>query len=146
MFGISATDLVLILVLAMVMFGPEKLPEYSRKAARLFVYFRDIANSAKTTLRTELGPEYADLELKDLHPKTFIAKQLREEVALIEDAKRELLDASNTLKDSAAEVKNATDLSALKAAAAGDSALAEPPSDAMALVAPVTSPFDPEAT
>ncbi|MDO5500718.1 MAG: sec-independent translocase, partial [Propionibacteriaceae bacterium] len=116
MFGISATDLVIILVLAMLMFGPEKLPEFSRKAARLFVYFRDIANNAKTTLATELGPEYADLELKDLHPKAFIAKQLREEVALIEDAKRELLEAQQTLKESAKDVKGAADLSDLEAA------------------------------
>ena len=55
MFGIDLTEFILIFVLAMIMFGPEKLPEYSRKAARLFVYFRDIANNAKTTLRTELG-------------------------------------------------------------------------------------------
>lgn len=146
MFGISATDLVIILVLAMLMFGPEKMPEYARKAARLFVYFRDIANNAKTTLRTELGPEYADLELRDLHPKTFIAKQLREEVALIEDAKRDLLEAQKTLKESAAEVKSATDLKGLKDAAAEDSALEEPPEDVAALAAVVTSPFDPEAT
>ncbi len=32
-FGIDAVDLVIILVLAVVMFGPEKLPQYSRKAA-----------------------------------------------------------------------------------------------------------------
>ena len=90
MFGIDAIDLVIILVLAVVMFGPERLPEYSRKAARIFVYLRDIANSAKGTLRTELGPEYSDLELRDLHPKAFIAKHMREEVALIDEAKREL--------------------------------------------------------
>ncbi|MBB1482285.1 Sec-independent protein translocase subunit TatB [Tessaracoccus sp. MC1865] len=146
MFGISATDLVIILVLAVLMFGPEKLPEYSRKAARLFVFFRDVANNAKTTLATELGPEYADLELRDLHPKAFIAKQLREEVALIEDAKRELLEAQDTLKSTATEVKSAANVNALKNAAADGSALDEPPADALALAGPVASPFDPEAT
>lgn len=146
MFGISGTEFLLILVLALIVFGPERLPEYSRKAARVFVYFRDIANNARTTLRTELGPEYADLELKDLNPKTFIAKQLREEVALIEDAKRELLDAKATLTDSAKLVKDTASLDSLKVAAAEDSALEEPPDDALALVGPLTSPFDPEAT
>lgn len=146
MFGIDLTEFILIFVLAMIMFGPEKLPEYSRKAARLFVYFRDIANNAQQTIRTELGPEYADLELRDLHPKTFLAKTLREEVALIEDAKRELLDAKNTLQESANEVKHATDLKTLKEAASDDSALPEPPEDALALVGPQLSPFDPEAT
>ena len=45
MFGIDAVDLLIILVLAVVLFGPEKLPQYSRKAARIFVYLRDIAHS-----------------------------------------------------------------------------------------------------
>lgn len=146
MFGIDLTEFIVIFVLAMIMFGPEKLPQYSRKAARLFVYFRDIANNAKTTLRTELGPEFADLELTDLHPKAFIAKQLREEVALIEDAKRELLDAKSTLTDSAKLVQDTASLNSLKDAVAEGSALEEPPGDAAALVGPQVSPFDPEAT
>lgn len=127
MFGIDLTEFIVIFVLAMIMFGPEKLPQYSRKAARLFVYFRDIANNAKTTLRTELGPEFADLELTDLHPKAFIAKQLREEVALIEDAKRELLDAKSTLTDSAKLVQDTASLNSLKDAVAEGSALEDPP-------------------
>ena len=77
MFGIDAIDLVIILVLAVVMFGPEKLPQYSRKAARVFVYLRDIANNAKNTIGTELGPEYANLELKDLNPKTLSRSSFR---------------------------------------------------------------------
>nr|WP_269452206.1 twin-arginine translocase TatA/TatE family subunit [Tessaracoccus coleopterorum] len=90
--------MVIIIVLAVVLFGPEKLPQYSRKAARVFVYLRDIANNAKNTIGTELGPEYADLELKDLNPKAFLAKQLQNEVALIDEAKRELKDAEQLLK------------------------------------------------
>ncbi|MHA6524213.1 sec-independent translocase [Tessaracoccus sp. G1721] len=135
MFGIDAIDLVIILVLAVVMFGPERLPEYSRKAARVFVYLRDIANSAKGTLRTELGPEYSDLELRDLHPKAFIAKQLREEVALIDEAKRELQDAQASLKQSTREVEE-------QAGEAIEAANAK-----TALPAPIeSSPFDAEAT
>lgn len=135
MFGIDAIDLVIILVLAVVMFGPERLPEYSRKAARIFVYLRDIANSAKGTLRTELGPEYSDLELRDLHPKAFIAKHMREEVALIDEAKRELQDAQASLKQSTREVEQQ----------AGEAIVAANAS--VALPAPIeSSPFDAEST
>lgn len=136
MFGIDAVDLVIILVLAVVMFGPEKLPQYSRKAARLFVYLRDIANNAKTSIGNELGPEYANLELKDLNPKTFIAKQLQNEVALIDEAKRELQEAGDLLKSGADAAKSAVD----------KSAIAEPAETALELVAAKPSPFDPEAT
>lgn len=137
MFGIDAIDLVIILVLAVVMFGPEKLPQYSRKAARVFVYLRDIANNAKNTIGTELGPEYANLELKDLNPKTFIAKQLQNEVALIDEAKKELKDAQDMLKSGATDATSAVK---------DKSAIAEPAETALELVGPKHSPFDPEAT
>lgn len=139
MFGIDAVDLVVILVLAVVLFGPEKLPQYSRKAARVFVYLRDIANNAKTTIGAELGPEYANLELKDLNPKTFIAKQLQSEVALIDDAKREIKEAGAMLKSTAAEAEGAVKRT-------DGSGLVEPVGTVAELVAAKSSPFDPEAT
>ena len=135
MFGIDAIDLVLILVLGVVMFGPERLPEYSRKAARVFVYLRGIANNATSTLRTELGADYSDLELRDLNPKTFIAKHMREEVAALDEARRELQAAEASLKQSTREVE--------KEAGAAVVVAQQPP----ALPAPVvSSPFDPDAT
>lgn len=135
MFGIDAIDLVLILVLGVVMFGPERLPEYSRKAARVFIYLRGIANNAKSTLRTELGPDYSDLQLRDLNPKTFIAKHMREEVAALDEARRELEAAEASLKQSTREVE--------KEAGAAVEAVQQQP----ALPVPaVSSPFDPDAT
>ena len=132
LFGIDGVELVLIIVLAVVIFGPEKLPQFSRKAARIFVYLRDVANNAKQTISTELGPDYADLELKDLNPKTFIAKQLRDEVALIDETKRELAATATTLKSSAKEIEAAAKVAAVAEAPV---AVEEPP-----------TPFDPEAT
>ena len=142
LFGIDGVDLIIILVLAVVMFGPEKLLQYSRKVARLFVYFRDIANNAKTTLSTELGPEYADLELKDLNPKTFISKQLRDEVALLDEAKRELKETQDLLKQSSKDVEKAANL---KDVGAGPSVSSAPALEA-GPTKPVASPFDTEAT
>ena len=140
MFGIDAVDLLIILVLAVVMFGPEKLPQYSRKAARVFVYLRDIANNAKNTIGTELGPEYANMELKDLNPKTFIAKQLQNEVALIDEAKRELQEAQDMLKTSKSEAEGAVKKSS------ASSAIAERAETGLELVGPRFWRFDPEAT
>ena len=144
LFGLEAADLLLIMVLGVVLFGPDKLPIFARKAARVFVYLRDIANNAKTTLRTELGPEYADLELKDLHPKAFLAKHLREEVALLEETRRDLQEASTLLKDSTREVEGAAkEAATLGTRAIGDDAGTDA---ASALPAPTSSPYDAEAT
>ena len=66
----------MLLVLGVVMFGPEKIPPMARKLAKIIHFLRGIANDAQTQLRNELGPEYADLDIRDLNPKTFIAKHL----------------------------------------------------------------------
>ncbi|MFT4216479.1 MAG: sec-independent translocase [Micropruina sp.] len=125
----NASEIVLLLVLAIVLFGPEKLPELARKAARVLHYIRRIANDAQGRLREELGPEYADLQLSDLNPKAFIAKHLG-------------ADATAELDEVAAEVRGAR--TSLDDAIAADSA--DPvETDEPATELPPT-PFDPEAT
>lgn len=147
MFGIDAIELLLIIVVAILLFGPEKMPEYSRKAARIFVYLRGIANNTQNTLRDQLGPEYADLELKDLNPKAFIAKHLSSEVAALEQAKREIEEMKATLTDATKEVEQemadarttAKASTRKKDAGKGAGATEEPQ-------AYVPAPFDVEAT
>ena len=110
MFGIDAIELILLIVLGILLFGPEKLPEFSRKAARVVVAVRDIANNAQTQLRQELGPEYADLDIKDLNPKAFISKHMSAEVALIEETKRDLKGAKDVVRDAQTSIKDAATL------------------------------------
>ena len=134
MFNIDASELILLLILGVVMFGPEKLPMFARKAARVFVAVRNIANNAQTQLREELGPEYSDLKLEDLNPKKFVAKHMREEIAAIEEAKREISTASSTVK-AAAEATAST--------AVTNDSMIETDAATLALLA---APYDPEAT
>lgn len=101
MFGIGAVEFILLLVLAVIMFGPEKLPEFSRKAARVIIYIRNIANNAQTQLRDELGPEFSDLKIEDLNPKAFVAKHMREEMALLEEAREDLAKAQEQITSAA---------------------------------------------
>ena len=39
---------------------------------------REFANEARDELREELGPEYADLDFKDLDPRTIVRKHIIE--------------------------------------------------------------------
>ena len=134
MFNIDASELILLLILGVVMFGPEKLPMFARKAARVFVAVRNIANNAQTQLREELGPEYSDLKLEDLNPKKFVAKHMREEIAAIEEAKREISTVNSTVK-AAAEMTAST--------AVTNDSMIETDAATLALLA---APYDPEAT
>ena len=76
MFGIGPLELVVIAIVAVLVFGPDRLPEFARTAGRLLRQVRQLVNNAQNDLRNELGPEYADLELQDLNPKNFVRKHL----------------------------------------------------------------------
>ncbi len=80
MLDFNAGELVLLAVFAVIIFGPEKLPELARKTARVIHYVRNIANDAQGRLREELGPEYANLQLSDLNPKALVNKHLLQPV------------------------------------------------------------------
>lgn len=97
----------MLVVLAVVFTPPDKIPELSRKAARLIHFLRGIANNAQDQLRQELGPEFADLDLRDLHPKTFVQKHLLNDLQDDIDAiKGDLNDIKSELNDDINEVKS----------------------------------------
>lgn len=138
-FNIDAGEFILILVLGVVMFGPEKLPNLARKAARVFVAVRDIANNAQTQLRQELGPEYSDLKIQDLNPKAFVAKHMREEIAALDEAKREITAAGQV-------AKRASTLPPDPSIPSAKPASNPAPAEASQEVLPACAPFDLEAT
>ncbi|NIK57226.1 sec-independent translocase [Kribbella shirazensis] len=78
MFGIGPLELVVIAIVAVLVFGPDRLPEFARTAGRLLRQVRQMVTNAQNDLRNELGPEFADLELQDLNPKNFVRKHLLE--------------------------------------------------------------------
>jgi sec-independent protein translocase protein TatB len=65
-----------LLLLALFIFGPERLPKVISDGVRLIRNMRDMARNATSDLSRELGTE---VRLEDLHPKTFIRKHLLSE-------------------------------------------------------------------
>ncbi len=75
-FNIGPMELIVLGVVGLVVLGPERLPNLARDAARLMRSLRDMATGARTTLRDELGPEFADLDLRNLNPRTALRNAL----------------------------------------------------------------------
>lgn len=86
MFGMGLAELAIIAVVAVVVFGPDRLPDMAKQAGALVRQGRKMAHSARDELRAELGPEYADLELRDLDPRALVRKHILEAAADDEDS------------------------------------------------------------
>ena len=142
MLDIGAPELILLVVLAIVMFGPERIPDMAKKAAKVVYFLRNIANGATTQLKAELGPEYANLTAADLNPKTFIQKHLLDQIQdEVEGIKKDVEGIKEDLKDDAAELKAITGEveAAMLADGSSTNSVAEP-------VLVSVAPFDTEAT
>jgi sec-independent protein translocase protein TatB len=75
-FDLSIPKLLVLMVIALVIFGPNELPKIASQAGRALRDLRRIAEGAENNLREELGPEFADLEIEDLNPKRFVQKHV----------------------------------------------------------------------
>lgn len=76
---LGLSRMAVLLVVALVIFGPEKLPEIASQIGRTLRKFRGTLNSMSSELRASVGPEMADLDLKSLHPKNFMADLMADE-------------------------------------------------------------------
>ena len=83
-FDFGAGEVIGLALLAMILLGPDKLPQFAVDAARMVKKIKNFASTATSELKENLGPGFEDLQPSDLHPKTFIKKQLAN--ALEEDS------------------------------------------------------------
>ncbi|MGW2316781.1 twin-arginine translocase TatA/TatE family subunit [Streptomyces sp. NPDC001680] len=75
-FNLSPFTLVALALIAMFLYGPDRLPKAVGEAARGLRRLRTALRGATDGVRRELGPEYQDLCLRDLNPRAFVAKHL----------------------------------------------------------------------
>ncbi|NEE18573.1 Sec-independent protein translocase subunit TatB, partial [Streptomyces sp. SID7499] len=63
---IGALELLTLGVLAVLVFGPDKLPKLIQDVTRTIRKVREFSDSAKEDIRSELGPQFKDFEFEDL--------------------------------------------------------------------------------
>jgi sec-independent protein translocase protein TatB len=71
----------LILVVGLLLFGPDKLPGMARQAGQFVRTVRQMADNAKNDLGREMGQDFSDLNLRDLDPREVVRRHVLDEPA-----------------------------------------------------------------
>ena len=86
-FGISGSEFLVLLLVVIVVVGPRRLPEYTRRLTQLVRRLRLFLDNAKEQIAQEVGPELGELNLEDLNPRNYDPRKI------VRDALGEDLDA-----------------------------------------------------
>ena len=132
MFGIGETELVLILLFAFLVFGPDKLPGMGRTLGRALRQFQNAQEGFNKVVRADLLDPAADA----LHEKPKRSEQLKNAAS---DADREDTDHQETFAERRARLKEERE-AAEQSKQAEQTQEAEQPEAASAEEAPAAAP------
>lgn len=135
MFGINGYEFLLLALIAVIVLGPERLPEYASQLAQLVKGLRRMATGAREQLREEVGSEFDDVDWRKLDPRQYDPRRIIKEALLDDDAK----PVSAGAPAAVAAVSGA-------AAAAGAETSSRPERVIQVLPPGSPAPFDSEAT
>lgn len=76
LFNLGPFEIAVLVLVGLVVFGPDRLPGLAKDAARMIKTLRDLSQGARTQLREELGPELGNLDLRSLNPRVALQKAI----------------------------------------------------------------------
>ncbi len=82
--GLTFEKLLIIMVIAVFVLGPDRLPMYAQKLAQLVKSVKQMASGAKERMRDEMGPEFDEVDWKKLDPRQYDPRRIIRD-ALVED-------------------------------------------------------------
>ena len=106
MFGIGFTELIIILIVALLVVGPDRLPELARQLGTVVRDLRHMYNN----LRSDLGPEFDEIEqglreLRSLDPRQQVRDYSR---ALLDDLSTDAPEVTRIAYTSRADLEAAS--------------------------------------
>ncbi|MGA8851289.1 MAG: sec-independent translocase [Aeromicrobium sp.] len=76
MFGMGAAEIGVIIVVALLVFGPDKLPDLAKQAGGFVRTLRRMADNAKDDFGREIGHDLKDVNLRDLDPREVVRRSM----------------------------------------------------------------------
>ncbi|PTT65355.1 Sec-independent protein translocase TatB [Arthrobacter sp. HMWF013] len=138
MFGINGPEFFLLLLIGILVIGPQRLPEYTQKLANLVKEVRRMASGAREQIKEEVGIDIDDVDWKKYDPRQYDPRRIIKEALLDDDTK----PVSSGAPAAVAAVSGAAVVAAGGAAAAS----ARPERVVQVLPPGEAAPFDTEAT
>jgi sec-independent protein translocase protein TatB len=74
--GINGSEFLVLIAVAAVVLGPERLPQYTQQLTRLIRELRRMAQGAQEKVREELGPEFDDVDWRKLDPRQYDPRRI----------------------------------------------------------------------
>lgn len=74
--NLQGGELLLLVLLALIVLGPERLPGYAAKLAQAVRNLRDLAEGAKSQIKDEMGPAFDDINWRQLDPRQYDPRRI----------------------------------------------------------------------
>lgn len=144
MFGINGWELLILVVLGVVILGPERLPEYAAKLAQGVRKMRVMAEGAKVQLKDQLGPEYQDINWRQYDPRQYdprriVREALQEPLDYVAEPFREVRDEVKGITDEVKAIRDGSPTVGTQAASGAAGAAAMTTTAAVGTLAEVGS-------
>src|SRR6478609_7801323 len=69
MLDVNGWELIMLVVVGILVLGPERLPEYAGKLANMVRQVRNLATNARSQLKDQMGPEFEDVDWRQFDPR-----------------------------------------------------------------------------
>ncbi len=85
MFGINTPELIIIAIVAVLVIGPQRLPEYVEKLKNLIREVRRMAAGARETIKDEAGLDLDEIDWKKLDPRQYDPRRIIRDALMDDD-------------------------------------------------------------
>ena len=82
---VSGNELLVLILLAALLIGPDRLPGYAAQASRFVRAVRRTSAGARDRIREELGPEFDDVDWTQFDPRRYDPRRIVREALLDDD-------------------------------------------------------------
>ena len=107
-FGINGGELIVLVVLALMLLGPEKIPQYLRTLREWIHKARVFAEGAKDQFKEETGTDFDEVDWQKYDPRQYDPRRVIREAPSepIEELEASMKDVKSTVQDAADTVTN----------------------------------------